>query len=359
MKEGQIVATKKKKTKSRFDNMVIVRVRVKKASASAKDVALSEALYAKHNIDKSWARVSKDLFKMAAVNAPVTAMRAFMREHGVPWSATSEDENGKKKQDAAWVFTGRHVKEFTDMAQELREEFEREVKVMYDNYEDVIKQAKRALGTSFNAEDFPTRDEFYSQFVWETEIEPMPDPEEVASDFRMGLPQEVVDEQIARVHRQNAVKIGNVANNLTSRLASELIGDGKKDKGLLAGVVEYKPDPNDKRKGNTYRDVRLYDNIDNLRTFAHEIDEVFKHHIIKDLCDNLDTFCEDIRPSDPEVVRTDKEARRRVVAGLKGLMTGDMPKPEPKPKKGKAAAKKKAPSKKAAPKKKGGFKNKL
>lgn len=336
---------------SQFDNMVIARVRVKKATASAKDFFLSDELCAKYGIDKSSARVSKDLFKMSEVNAPVTAMRAFMRENGVPWSATTEDEHGKKKQDAAWVFTGRHVKEFTDMAQQFREDFELQVRKMYDNYDDVMADARRRLGAAFKEEDYTDRDDFLAQFVWETEIEPMPDPEKMAKDFRIGLPQDIVDEQLARVHRQNAAKIANVAGNLMGRVVAELVGDGGKDKGLLAGVAAYRPDPNDKRKGNTFRDVRLYENIDNIREFAHEINDVFTHHAIKDLCDNLDTFCENIRPKDPELVRTDKVIRQRVIAGLKGLLSGSMPKDDD-PSKKKVSAKKKG---KVPAKKKGGF----
>ena len=304
-----------------YDNAVVVRVRIKKARASMKDEFLSDEVCVKYGIDKASARVSKDIFKMVDINRPITAVRTYLREHGVPWSATTEDEDGKKKQDATWVFNGRDVKDLADFARKSKEEFEAAVKAKADNWDDEIAEVRQRLGGAFKPEDLPTREEFLSQFKWETEITPLVDLDKIEEDFRMtSLPESIIEEQLARHRRQLGEKVDGVVRDMFKRVETEILGDAR-DKGLLAGLEEYDPDPNDKRKGNTFRDSRLYGNMGGWRDFARHISEVFPEADgLKELSDRLDTFCNKVLPTDPEVVRTDEVARKRVIQGLRGIL---------------------------------------
>lgn len=306
-----------------LENAVAVRVRITKARASMKDEFLSDDICNKYGIDKSSARVQKDIFKLTDVNRPITAIRAYLREKGVPWSATSEDAHGKKKQDAVWVFNGREVKELTTFNRERKEEFEAAVKNMADNWDDVVADVRRRHGAAFRPEDLPTREEFLSQFAWTMEMEPLMDIADAEHDFRIRMPDdvpdEVIEEQVQRMRADLGTKVHNVFRDLMDRVASELLGD-ERDKGLIAGLEQYDPDPNDKRKGNTFRDSRLYGNMNGLRDFAESISEVFDHDGLHSLRDRLRTFCDDILPQDAELVRTDDAVRQRVIQGLKGLL---------------------------------------
>lgn len=311
----------KSATRRTYDNAVVVRVRIKKARASMKDELLSDEVCKRYGIDPSRARVSKDIFKMPDINRPITAARAYLREHGVPWSATTEDEDGKKKQDATWVFNGRDVKSMADFMRSSKEEFEGAVQKMADDWDGVVAEIRRELGGAFNQGDLPTREEFLSQFKWETEITPLMDLDKIEEDFRLiSLPEEIINEQLAQHRRQLGEKIDGVVRDMFKRVQTEIMGDAR-DKGLLAGLEEYDPDPDDKRKGNTFRDARLYGNMNEWRDFAHGVAEIFPEAPgLKELCDRLDTFCDKILPTDPEVVRTDDVVRKRVIQGLEGIL---------------------------------------
>ena len=304
-----------------YDNAVVVRVRIKKARASMKDEFLSDEICNKYGIDKSSARVSKDIFKMTDINRPITAVRAYLRENGVPWDATREDEHGKKKQDATWVFNGRDVKDLADTCRSLKEQFESAVRDKADNWDETVADVRRRLGGSFNPEDLPTREEFLSQFRWDTEITPLTDLDKIEEDFRLtSLPEEIINEQLARHRRQLGDKVDGVVRDMFKRVSTEILGDAR-DKGLLAGLEQYDPDPNDARKGNTFRDTRLYGNMGEWRDFAHHISEVFPEtEGLKDICERLDTFCDKILPEDPEEVRNDENVRKRVIQGLRGIL---------------------------------------
>lgn len=301
-------------------NAVLVRVRIKKARASMKDEFLSDEICTKYGIDKSSARLTKDIFKMTDINRPITRIRAYLREEGMPWSATTEDEHGKKKQDATWIFNGRQVKELADTARECKEEFEKAVRAKADNWEAEIDDVRKRLGAAFRAEDIPSREEFVSQFRWQTEITPLQDMDSIMEDYRLKLPEEVANEQMERYKRDLGTKVSNVVRDTMDRVATEILGDAK-DKGLLKGLEEYDPDPEDKRKGNTFRDSRLYGNMQDLRDFAHGVAEVFPNQPDLDsIVARLDQFCDEILPKDPAQVREDEAVRRRVIQGLKGLL---------------------------------------
>lgn len=313
-------------------NAVLVRVRIKKPRASMKDKVLSQEVCDKYGIDPQSARVSKDVFKMTEVNRPVTEIRAYLREKAMPWSATEADESGKKKQDAVWLLNGREVKEFADKSRSCKEEFEGAGRNMADNWDDVLADIQSRLGGAYNPSDLPTREEFLSQFKWETIIEPLTDVEAAMEDYRLKLPEEVAAEQIARFQRNLATKVSNVVRDMMRRIAREVLGDGREggDRGMLAGLEEFAPDPNDKRKGRQYKDTRLYGNTADLRDMAHKFVEVFPDcEELKAIADRLDTFCDEILPKDPEVVRNDPLVRKRVAAGLRGLLDPDkMPETE-------------------------------
>lgn len=301
-------------------NAVVVRVRVKKARASMKDEFLSDEICNKYGIDKSSARLTKDIFKMTDINRPISRIRDYLRTNGYPWSATTEDEYGKKKQDATWLFNGREVKDLADFARQCKEDFEAAVKKKADNWDDEVQDVRRRLGAAFRQEDLPTREEFVSQFRWETEITPLQDMDEIMKDYRMKLPEEIANEQMERYQRDLGTKVSNVVRDAINRVTTEVMGDAR-DKGLLKGLEEYDPDPNDKRKGNTYRDSRLYGNMNELREFTHGVADVFPGQPqLESLVQRLDKFCDDILPDDPAVVREDPQVRKRVIAGLRGLI---------------------------------------
>ena len=356
-----------------YDNMVVARVRIRMPRKSMVDKTITDEVRAKHGIADGWGSMSKKLYDMPEVTGAASAQRKLFREKGVPWSSSGEEDG--RKADASWAFVGKDVKEVLDETKENRERFEKGAMAARDNYDElVLGPARQHLKGGFRAEDFPTAEEFYEMFGWEVEIVPLMDVADVEKDFRLKLPAKIAEQQVAVHAEAQAKKVRNVLADLVGRAHREILGDGKgdksKDKGLLNGVESYNPDEGDKRKGNSFRDVRLYGNMGQIRDFAHSVNTVFQSDEIGEFCQNMDTFCDKVLPKDPADIRTDDKVRAQVVDAMKAMLNGipvSNVMGEDDSHEGKDASapkKKKAPKKKAAkktPKKAttGGFGNNL
>lgn len=303
-----------------FDNVILLRVRVFLPTMSKKDQSLTDKLCAE--LQAQGVRVNKDLFKLTDVKTYVDAARRHLREECVPWSSHRVDQSGAKKQDSLWAQSGREIKKTVAVLQDLKEKFEAAAKSKVDNYTALVEEQRKLQGGAFDPADYPTKEEFAESFVWETEVMPLRDVADEETDFRLKLPKKIAEEQIRRYRRDVERKVGNVVKDVMHRLAEQLVGkeDDQAKKGLIPRLTEYSPDAEDKRVGNTFRDKRLYDNIDDFRVWVDKIREAIHSEELNELSERLRVFCEDIRPKDPELVRTDDAVRKRVIQGLRGLM---------------------------------------
>lgn len=296
-----------------YDNVVTLRVRIKCPSESKKDDFLSKKLCDETGADPTALRVRKDLFKIREVTRWRDKARKLVRDECVPWSAVRTDSFGNKKEDALWACAGRNIERVSGELQGYRENFFSEVKKKVDNYEEVIEEAKSRLDSAFNADDFPTQEEFESRFGWEVEVQPLQDITEIEEDFRTKLPKAMADEQVAHAKAKLENQMSNGVQTVMSRTLNKLMDE--KD-GIIPKLKAYDPDAKDKRKGNSFRDKSLYENMDELKEFAEDINTFLDADELRGLVDTIGTFCDDIRPENPDEIRTNKATRERVIAGL-------------------------------------------
>lgn len=310
-----------------FDNIVLVRVRVKVPTPTKKDENLTDKLC--KDLKAQGVRVNKDLFKLTDVVKHATRARRILREQCVPWSAQRTDADGLKKQDFVWASRGKEIQRLASELQDCREKFMEAANQMADNYDDLIAERKKALGGAFNPSDYASKEAFRERFEWDTEITPLADVADAENDLRLKLPKEIAEQQVGRFRRDLNRRVENVVADITHRIAEQTLGTSSEE-GLIKRLEKYDPDPNDKRKGNTYRDVKLYDNIDQLRDFVKQIHEGIPVESLGDIVDRLDHFCDNVRPVDPQEVRSDEKIRRKVIKGLEGLMKPEeMPEADP------------------------------
>ena len=300
-----------------YDNVVTLRVRIKCPSESKKDDFLSQKLCQETGADPTALRVRKDLFKIREVTRWRDKARKLVRDECVPWSAVRTDSFGNKKEDALWACAGRNIERVSAELQQYRENFFTEVKKKVDNYEGVIEEAKQRLDSAFNADDFPTQDEFEQRFGWEVEVQPLQDITDIEEDFRTKLPKQMADEQVAKAKAKLEGQMANGVQTVMTRTLDKLMDA---DDGIIPKLRAYDPDPKDKRTGNTFRDKSLYENMDELKEFAEDINTFLDADELRELVDSIDTFCTDIRPKDPDTVRTDKATREKVIAGLTDIV---------------------------------------
>lgn len=311
-----------------FDNAVVCRLRVKLPGQTKKDTRATEAAASGVKADVRRIASIKSLFTKGSLTectGAASSMRASIRDLCVPWDAVRE-EDGQKKQDATWVCVGANIEALMEANRENRERFEVGRDALVSRLSDEREAARRELGDAFDEDDYPEPDEFVKQFLWQFDIEPLVSVAS-PSDWRMKLPKDAADAAMDHYARTTGARVHNVVSDLWSRIEERVIGDptakpGTKNaakEGLLSRLDRYTPDPEDKRKGNSYRDASLYGGMVAIRDMGRAVSEVFDDPALKDFVQKMDAFVDTILPEDPAVVREDDDARARVVQGLTAL----------------------------------------
>lgn len=302
-----------------YDNVVVIQARIKCPSQSKKDVGLSEQLCQQTGADTQSLRVRKDLLRLRAATKFRDKCRKILREECVPWSTSSISEEGVKKEDPLWACSGRKIASVADQLQECREDFFDAVRLMCDNYDGLIEDAKGRLGTAFNPDEFPSVEEFESRFTWEVEITPLLDLENLEHDFRVKLPEKLAEDQI-QLHQKNMAKrVSNSVDTARKRVADLIIGDNK-NPGIVTKLRKYNPDEDDKRKGNSFRDKIIYEKFDEVREWVDGVNDFADDDDLTELLARMDEFTAKVRPIDPAKIRTNKQTREAVIKGLVRVM---------------------------------------
>ena len=314
-----------RKSNKLYDNVVVIQARIKVPSQSKKDVGLSEQLCQQTGADSQSLRVRKDLLRLRAATKFRDKCRKILREECVPWSTSRINEEGVKKEDPLWACSGRKIASVADQLQECRENFFDAVRLMCDNYEGLIEEAKGRLGTAFNPDEFPTVEEFESRFTWEVEITPLLDLTNLENDFRVKLPEKLAEEQIAIMNKNARQRVTNAVDAAKKRVAALIIGDNK-NPGIVTKLRAFSPDEDDARKGNTFRDKIIYEKFDETREWVDGVNEFADDDDLTELLVRMDQFTAKVRPIDPSKIRKDKAMREKVIQGLTAVMdaTGEI-----------------------------------
>ena len=155
-------------------------------SARKHDPEASEEIAQRHGAQADAGRYHKVLLAKAAFAEIQKIVSDARQEHyfmTLPW-----DDNGYRVLPAA---------AYMDHAEKMRElssRFEPAVEALAMQFGQLVEEARVRLGGLFRAEDYPSPEELWSKFSFETKVMPLPD----AGDFRVTLG----DEEKDRIKRQ-------------------------------------------------------------------------------------------------------------------------------------------------------------
>jgi len=305
------------------DNIILVRLRFTTPKASVKDDLLSEQVCKQVGADGRSMRVNKDLIKINDVLSYRRKGRRILRERGVPWSPTRTDEHGNKKEDAWYALAGVEIDDVSEQLLTLKEKYMEAAADLRDQYQTkVIDDAIERLGSSYNPEDYPSAQEFYEQFSWETEVMMLSEMKDIEKDFRLKLPAKMAEEQVALALRKEKQRVQNCIAEVFARTEQLILGS-ENNPGPVPSLRDYNPDAKDKRKGNTFRNKSIYAKIDAHREFVEGVNSYAEDAGLAKMVKAIDVFATKIRPSDPEQIRTSPIVRNKVIAGLMGILGGD------------------------------------
>lgn len=299
------------------DSVVLVRVRVACPGETKKDDFLTKEMRDQYSAHEGWLNVRKKIFDLSDITRHRDRMRKTLRDEAIPWSSTKTDEHGNKKQDPLWAIPSVEAKALLETLQGMREDFFTAVR-NYD-YDAAVERARIGSGGAFNKDDFPTKKEFQERFQWDVEVIPLMDVADAENDFRLKLPKKAAEEQVKRYKESLDTKVTNGVKDIMRRAVENLVGTEKKP-GLVPRLRDYDPDPDDKRKNNTFRDASLYKKLDDFSEWIDGMNTFLDNQELRDLQARLDDFISNVRPDDPSVVRDDERVRKDVIAGLMGVL---------------------------------------
>jgi hypothetical protein len=237
-----------------------------------------------------------------------------MTDKGVPWVRNQGS-----------MFYAFHGKVIADVAEELRacrEEFFEAVRQMRNQYVDLLSEAEFTLGAAYDPGDYLSAEEFEQSFTWDLEVVEAMSLSNIKRDFREKLPKEFAEEQVKKAETRLKNQVVKSVHSVMERIVRDLAGDGTRaNPGLINRIMTFNPNEEDRRKGNSYRDVSLYDSLDDFSDFVDNVNDMLEgHEKLEDLSGKLNDFRHTVRPSDPALVRTNTEVRENVVSELRKIV---------------------------------------
>lgn len=168
---------------------------------------------------------------LAKVSAAVSAGRTDHAFYSLPWM-----------NDGTRILPVQVFDTYSAKMRANKEQFDSAVSEFIGNYSEYVEEARKNLGSLFNYDDYPMRQEIRKRFNWSISVMPMPD----AADFRVNLDSAVV----AAMQTEMTANIQSAMGNATSDAFSRLHGVVKTMAEKLKGY-----DPTAGRQGGYFRDT--------------------------------------------------------------------------------------------------------
>lgn len=170
---------------------MLAALHISKWAATRTDKRVTEEVAIKHGVNSKRAghyrkhAIDTEHPTYKAVGTAVSSLRARHFYWSLPWG-----ENGARILPAA------NFDKYSADMRMLRNEFDHAVAAFVVDYPALAAQARRELGTMFDASDYPQ--DIAAKFGCEVSIMPLPD----ADDFRVDLPDEAIDEIRGNITRE-------------------------------------------------------------------------------------------------------------------------------------------------------------
>ena len=160
---------------------LLVSVQISQWDARRIDKAETEAVQVKHKTAKRAARVHKSLLpgakELETIHKLSGDIRTFVYKHTLPWA------------EGVQILKTEGYMDFTTKLASLVDTWKLRVDEFVDAYPGLIRQAKFALGTMFDPDDYPDVSTIRGRFRIESKYLPVPE----ANDWRVDLGAEHVE----------------------------------------------------------------------------------------------------------------------------------------------------------------------
>lgn len=190
------------------EEAVLVRLSISQWTARKFDKVVSEETARRYNASPDAGRYNKVLIAKEAISEisrVASEARDFHYKNTVPW-----DDGGSR------LLPSKNFMEYTKQMREFRSRFD-EVwnRFVSEQYLDLKEKARESLRYMFREDDYPSKNELYSKYSFDVDIDPVPS----ASDFRVSLS----DKEKSRIQKELEARVNERLVDVTRDLFDRLI----------------------------------------------------------------------------------------------------------------------------------------
>lgn len=177
-------------------------------TASKLDRDVTRNVLNEHNAKEKTGRFTKKVINkdgMKMITDVISRARSYHNTVTLPWG-----------QDGVRILPAKLAQDYFKKMREFKAEFERAVSEFEGTYNDLKDRAREELGTLYDENNYPAINELRDKFAFETSVSPIPN----ASDFRVELSAEAVDEIKKEIEDRNKNILQNAIRHVWKELAN-------------------------------------------------------------------------------------------------------------------------------------------
>lgn len=157
------------------------------------------------------AQVKKNLFAGTSLRKDIenyaARIRLYHNQHTLPWS-----DKGQR------LLTTKLFLEYKQYMNTAKATYDQMCQTFFDAYPQLVIDAPKALGSLYDADDYPSLEEVKQKFAFRLSIDPLPE----SGDFRLDATAAEVDEIKADYERRYEERLGEAMQSAWDRLHKEL-----------------------------------------------------------------------------------------------------------------------------------------
>lgn len=215
---------------------MLVTLNISYWSSRKYDRKVSQEVADSHKTDQRAGRYRKNLLPVdapsyQAVRNAISAARDEHYKHSLPWSS-----------DGARILPAANFQRYADAMREKRAAFDKAVREFIVEYPTLREQAKEALNTMYQSEDYPVPADIVDRFGFATKVYPLPSGEDFrvdltnvnVGDIRNQIEQET-KAAVAEGMKDAYARLHDVVSRMSARLGDP---DGKFKNSLVGNIRE-------------------------------------------------------------------------------------------------------------------------
>jgi hypothetical protein len=201
------------------------------------------------------------------IRKPVRHARNLISETCVPWTEAKVDRNAKKTGRSWHLCMGKHWKELREGVEVYEEEWRRQTRMLFDNWNTILVDAPTDLSIGYDPKHFPPLEEVREAYFWFLHKEHIRDVSS-DNDIRLEASDELIRECMESARHAENMRISNAIGSM----AHDIKDFAEKVSGQVGG---YDPDPEDGRKNNTLPKAPTWKELSRLTNTLEDMNEMF------------------------------------------------------------------------------------